>query len=595
MYSLLHANLNGIQPTKFRQSAQMHMDWINDLILCNSNQTVVTASSDGTIKAWNPHSPSTLPSKIGAHSDFVRCLAQCSSQNWVASGSFDRTIKLWDLSRASDPIITLNPVDASAPKSSVYAMAADPCGRTIASGSPERVVRLWDPRSGKRTSKLVGHTDNIRAILISEDARYLLTGSADASVKLWSLASQRCLHTFTHHDESVWSLFSSSPSLECFYSGDRAGWVCRVDVEGCADVAEGECVVLCRDGVTEGATESIGGVNAIVALDDQLLWTASGTNSSIRKWNVPKHRSVRALALQKDFSDISLDASTPFETQSSRPLALKKRSTDETSLHAPSMIRGEEDEDGTLYGIPYGSLIKLVSPFPYTAGGRDPEVATLYSAASIMSFKPQTASSVGPGISQPDSAEAAYHARELASEATPLLKSPVEVAPGAPGLVRALILNDRIHALTVDTRGEVAVWDLVRGVCRGVYGKGVIQGLSDADAQHDVHHCQHPHSAREALEVVRERIEGEAVVSPWATADTKAGVLSVHISERCFEAEVYADEVGFKGRTGYSDETKRRSSSSFMLLRLSLELLSEHWQMGVAQSLSWFFERGKQD
>jgi hypothetical protein len=54
---------------------------------------------------------------------------------------------------------------------------------------------MWDPRSGKRTGKLVGHTDNIRAILISEDARYvssehfgndfsnefgqLLTGSAD--------------------------------------------------------------------------------------------------------------------------------------------------------------------------------------------------------------------------------------------------------------------------------------------------------------------------------------------------------------------------------------------------------------------------------
>jgi WD repeat-containing protein 48 len=100
-------------------------------------------------------------------------------QQWIASGSFDRTIKLWDMNRtesthhAPEPLMTLTPPDANAPKSSIYAITADPFGRAIASGSPERVIRMWDPRSGKRTAKLVGHTDNIRAILISDDSRYV--------------------------------------------------------------------------------------------------------------------------------------------------------------------------------------------------------------------------------------------------------------------------------------------------------------------------------------------------------------------------------------------------------------------------------------
>jgi WD40 repeat protein len=67
--------------------------------------------------------------------------------------------------------MTLSPPEASGAKTSIYALAADPQGHTIVSGGPERVIRMWDPRASKRIGKLVGHTDNIRAVLLSEDSR----------------------------------------------------------------------------------------------------------------------------------------------------------------------------------------------------------------------------------------------------------------------------------------------------------------------------------------------------------------------------------------------------------------------------------------
>ncbi|KAH9938898.1 uncharacterized protein BXZ73DRAFT_44505 [Epithele typhae] len=637
--------------SSFRQAVQMHSDWINDILLCNYNQTLISASSDGTIKAWSPHAHSSSsslsePTVVGSHTDYVRCLTHSREQQWFASGSFDRTVKIWDLPSAHskvEPLLTLNPPDASGPKASLYALATDPYGTVIASGSPERVIRMWDPRSGKRIAKLVGHTDNIRAILVSDDAKYLLTGSADASVKLWSLSSQRCLHTFTHHTESVWSLFSTHPALEVFYSGDRSGIVCKVDVEGCADVAEGECIVLCQDAGTDRPNSpGAEGINKIVAMDDNLLWTASGS-SSVKRWRVPQRRAVRAAALSTESTvdspvsstqpveyqgwhsgrNDSLDlpraispprshsnslshdlsnsrSSSPFATRSSRADSIPPSAT--ANLHACDALGIDPTQEGesSWYGIPFESLVRLTSPndtgFGLTRRGHDPEIATLYSAASVMSVPRMVRSptlglssnglipsssammrsaSPAPGLPEPHTqgsfpppapgamARAAFDLREVAADAVPLHTEPDEEIAGEQGLVRSVLLNDRVHALTVDTAGEVAVWDVVRGACLGRYAPADVaaavtqshgsHGGSDSGSGGTAERAKSP---REALETVRERIEGEAVVPTWSAVDTKTGVLTVHLSERCFEAEVYADEAGYGPERQFSEETR---------------------------------------
>lgn len=299
------------KPTRFRQCVQSHTDWINDILLCNRNQTLISASSDRTVKVWNPHDPqhSLSPHVLGTHKDYVKALAHASESGYVASGGFDKCIKLWDIREArAAPMLEL---DDRAVKSSIYALSVNPSGSVIAAGSPEQHVKVWDPRSGKKCAELVGHTDNVRAVLVSEDGRYLLSGSADSTVRLWSLAEQRCLHTFTHHDDSVWSLFSDHPTLDVFYSGDRQGYVCKVDWERCAEVSEGECVVLCQE--RDAASDDQGGdqtddvphhppdshrrdaksgIQKIVALDDTYFWTATG-QTSVHRWRDVPRRSER--------------------------------------------------------------------------------------------------------------------------------------------------------------------------------------------------------------------------------------------------------------------------------------------------------------
>ncbi|CAJ0839971.1 8448_t:CDS:10 [Entrophospora sp. SA101] len=257
----------------FRQSFKGHTNWVNDIVLCHNNETLISASSDRTLKLWHPHKSSN-PITIGYHTDYIKSLAYASGPGWVASGGFDRKIDLWDIREckpASSGITCIN--FENSPKCSIYALACNPSGSILASGSPEKIVRLWDPRSGKGITKFTGHTDNVRTVLVSDDGE-LVSYCLDTTIKLWSLTAQRCLYTFDIHSDSVWSLYSDHPRLRTFYAGSKDGLVTKIDHSGSAEIRDGDCVAICKESH---------GVMKLVALDNKYIWTAT-YDSSIKRW-----------------------------------------------------------------------------------------------------------------------------------------------------------------------------------------------------------------------------------------------------------------------------------------------------------------------
>lgn len=135
---------HGVQPTTFRQSAQTHTDWVNAMLLCNLNQTVITASADRTIHAWSPHSTtSSAPMLVGRHRDYVKSLAWAKHPSLLFSGALDRQIAIWDVASPNHEVpllsIDLNKADdyggvgLEGERGSVYALGVgesnwDLCG-----------------------------------------------------------------------------------------------------------------------------------------------------------------------------------------------------------------------------------------------------------------------------------------------------------------------------------------------------------------------------------------------------------------------------------------------------------------------------------
>ncbi|KAK6152722.1 hypothetical protein DH2020_012361 [Rehmannia glutinosa] len=316
----------------FSATFESHVDWVNDAVLTGGN-TLVSCSSDATVKVWNCLSDGSCARTLHQHSDYVTCLAAAEkNSNVIASGGLGGEVFIWDLEAALAPVSKSNdanvddcststnglgslpntslrpissssnisvhstqcqgyvPIAAKGHKESVYALATNDRGTLLVSGGTEKVVRVWDPRSGSKTMKLRGHTDNIRALLL------------DSTGRLWDLAQQRCIHSYAVHTDSVWAL-ASTPTFSHVYSGGR-------DLSlYLTDLATRESVLLCTK---EHPISQL-------ALHDDNIWVAT-TDSSVHRWPAEVHNPLKVfqrggsfLAGNLSFSRAraSLEGSTP--------------------------------------------------------------------------------------------------------------------------------------------------------------------------------------------------------------------------------------------------------------------------------------------
>ncbi len=166
--------------------------------------------------------------------------------------------------------------------SGVTAATVTPDGRYIISGSADQTLKVWELASGREVRTLAGHGSGICAVTVTPDpdGRYVISGSYDQTLKMWELASGRELHTMKGHARWVRAITITSDGRYAISgSGD---WSLKV-----WDLANGQEVCTFEGHSAE--------VTSVVVTPDGLHVISASRDQTLKMWELKSGQAVHTL------------------------------------------------------------------------------------------------------------------------------------------------------------------------------------------------------------------------------------------------------------------------------------------------------------
>lgn len=195
------------------------VDEINSLAFSDDGQILITVGADSTVKMWHTGALDLIDIWHKHHGN-VRCVGFSPDGKMVMTGGDDRRILFWNLrDRLVQNILSLDDTAA-------HSMVLSTDGKILITGS-YRKIKVWDISSFinhknccecEPVYNLMGHSHIVNSLVISDDTKYLISGSRDKTVRIWNLATGELIHILKGHEDIV-NTVALSPDQEIIASG----------------------------------------------------------------------------------------------------------------------------------------------------------------------------------------------------------------------------------------------------------------------------------------------------------------------------------------------------------------------------------------
>ncbi|POM71144.1 Nuclear distribution protein PAC1, partial [Phytophthora palmivora] len=241
-------------------------------------------------------------------------------------------------------------------RSPITCVAFHPVFSVLVSGSEDATVKVWDFETGEYERTLKGHTNPVQAVAFNGSGSLLASTSTDLSIKIWDFSSDgdyECLRTLRGHDHNVCGIVFG-PDL----ASDRLYSCSRDNTIKVWELSTGYCVNTLNAGHTDW-------VRDVAVSDDGLYLASCGNDRSILFWDLQHMRVLQSIREHEHVVESVVFAKTGIQEQvieraHSKKLTATGALTPANGTSSPES--SNHDMTGSTAGEPTGAVAIASAP-----------------------------------------------------------------------------------------------------------------------------------------------------------------------------------------------------------------------------------------
>jgi len=174
---------------------------IADALFTPDGQRLITGGQDGTIRIWDRGQEKLAFPALQQGEPIERLLLNSQGTRLLALDVSGLRTTLWDTT-------TGKRVEILDPETIIRAAAFSPDGRWLATSGKESTIRLWAPATGAELGTLEGHAAKVMDLAFHPESHLLASASEDGTVRLWNMDRKELVGALRHPREVGGVVFS---------------------------------------------------------------------------------------------------------------------------------------------------------------------------------------------------------------------------------------------------------------------------------------------------------------------------------------------------------------------------------------------------
>ena len=242
---------------------------------------------------------------------------------------------------------TISPIKTLTGHSSfINCLVFSPDGKMLFSGSADKTIKLWNLATNKEVRTLKGHSGFINFLTITPDGQLLVSASADKTMKVWNLSTGKAIRTLKGHSGFI-NFLAITPDGQLLLSASADKTIKVWNLSTGQEIR-----------TLKGHSNSVNSL--AISPDGKTLFSASA-DKTIKIWNIYTGKEIRTLTGHTSFVNslaISPDGKTLLSASADKTIKIWNLATGQVTR----TLTGHSSFVNYLQISPDGEMLISASP-----------------------------------------------------------------------------------------------------------------------------------------------------------------------------------------------------------------------------------------